>query len=203
MKTAITAIISSVLFFCASASAQNVTATPAAQNVTAEDFVTKVYALFSADNSKNELCEDCKNMLSMIPSEDNMALWLDSADGYVLSYYGQTIPSVSALATIDNDSVANFGYFFLFPYDDLNHEEMNRRQALFCGCLLQEMQDLGASMGVNTLSDALFEASGDYNGNFVDFRLTEENTNGNTGRYVLYLSVEPHAFTATDALAAL
>ncbi|MDE7438767.1 MAG: hypothetical protein K2M93_09820 [Muribaculaceae bacterium] len=172
-------------------------------NVTAKDFVTKVYALFSPDHTKDELCEDCQNVLRLLPSEDNMGLWLDSADGYHLNYYGQTIPGVSAMANVENDSVTNFGFFFLFPYNDVTREEMDRRQARFCGSLLQEMQDIGAVMGVNTASDALFEASGDYNGNFVDFRLLEEATGANTGRYVLYLTVEPHAFTAADSLAAL
>lgn len=203
MKNTITAIISSVLLFAASASAQTVDISAIPVNVTAEDFVTKVYALFSPDHSKHELCEDCENMLRLMPSEDNMGLWLDSADGYQLNYYGQTIPSVSAMANVENDSVTNFGFFFLFPYNDTNREEMNRQQALFCGSLLQEMQDIGAVMGVNASSDALFEAMGDYNGNFVAFRLLDEEMDANTGRYVLYLSVEPHAFTASDTLAAI
>lgn len=203
MKNTITAIISSVLLFAASASAQTVNVSAIPMNVTAEDFVTKVYALFSPDRSKHELCEDCENMLRLMPSEDNMGLWLDSADGYQLNYYGQAIPSVSAMANVENDSVTNFGFFFLFPYNDASREEMNRQQALFCGSLLQEMQDIGAVMGVNTSSDALFEAMGDYNGNFVDFRLLDEETGSNSGRYVLYLSVEPRAFTASDNIAAI
>lgn len=203
MKNTLTAIISSVLLFAASASAQTVNTASIPLNVTAEDFVTKVYALFSPDHSKHELCEDCENILRLMPSEDNMGLWLDSTDGYQLNYYGQVIPSVSAMANVENDSVTKFGFFFLFPYNDGNHEEMNHQQALFCGSLLQEMQDIGAVMGVDAATDALFEATGDYNGNFVDFRLLEEETGTSTGRYVLYLSVEPHAFTASDSLAAL
>ena len=204
MKNTLTAIITSVLIlFAASASAQTVKISSIPVDVTAEDFVTKVYALFSPDHSKHELCEDCENMLRLMPSEDNMGLWLDSADGYQLNYYGQTIPSVSAMANVENDSVTNFGFFFLFPYNDATRDEMNRQQSLFCGSLLQEMQDIGAVMGVDASTDALFEASGDYNGNFVAFRLLEEETGANTGRYVLYLSVEPHAFTTSDTLAAL
>lgn len=172
-------------------------------NVTAADFVTKVYGIFSPDKSKDELCEDCETVLHLLPSEDNMGLWLDSADGFHLNYYGQTIPSMSAMATVEKDSVTNFGFFFLFPYTDINREEVNRQQALFCGSLLQEMQDIGAIMGVDTVADALFQACGDYNGNFVNVRLLDEPTGETEGRYVLYLSVEPHAFTEADNLAAL
>lgn len=172
-------------------------------NVTAADFVTKVYGIFSPDKSKDELCEDCETVLNLLPSEDNMGLWLDSADGFHLNYYGQTIPSMSAMAAVEKDSVTNFGFFFLFPYNDLNREEINRQQALFCGSLLQEMQDIGAIIGVDTSADALFEACGDYNGNFVNVRLLDEQMGNSEGRYVLYLSVEPHAFNEADNLAAL
>ncbi|MDE6340260.1 MAG: hypothetical protein K2K97_10815, partial [Muribaculaceae bacterium] len=137
---------------------------PIPVSLTAEDFITKVYGVLSPGRSKNELCEDCANVLNLIPSEDNMGLWLDSADGYQLNYYGQTIPDVSAMAAIESDSVANFGFFFLFPYTGATKDEMCRKQALFCGSLLQEMQDIGAIMGVNAASESLFEACGDYQG---------------------------------------
>ena len=58
-------------------------------------------------------------------------------------------------------------------------------------------------MGVDTSADALFEACGDYNGNFVNVRLLDEKMGNSEGRYVLYLSVEPRAFTPADNLAAL
>lgn len=171
--------------------------------VTAEDFITKVYGIMSPDRTKGELCEDCANILSLMPAEDNMGLWLDSADGYQLNYYGQKIPDVSAMATIEEDSVANFGFFFLFPYEDATKEATNQRQCLFCGSLLQEMQDIGVIMGVNTEADALFEATGDYKGNFVDVRLMDESTGENSGRYVLCLMVEPGTPNSADSMAAL
>lgn len=171
--------------------------------VTAEDFITKVYGVLTPDRTKGELCQDCANILSLIPAEDNMGLWLDSADGYQLNYYGQKIPDVSAMATIENDSITNFGFFFLFPYEDTNKEATNQRQCLFCGSLLQEMQDIGVIMGVNTEADALFEATGDYKGNFVDVRLMDESTGENTGRYVLCLMVEPGTPNPADSMAAL
>ncbi len=67
--------------------------------------------MLSPDRTKSELCEDCANVLNLMPAEDNMGLWLDSADGYQLNYYGQKIPDVSAMAVIDRDSVSNFGFF--------------------------------------------------------------------------------------------
>ncbi len=164
---------------------------PVPVDLTAEDFITKVYGVLSPDRSRDELCDDCVKLLNLMPSEDQMGLWLDSTDGYQLSYYGQRVPDVSAMAVIERDSVANFGFFFLFPYNMSTKEEMNRRQALFCGSLLQELQDMGAIVGVNPSADALFEVTGDYKGNFVEARLIDESIDAVTGRYVLYLSVEP------------
>lgn len=172
-------------------------------NITAKDFVTKVYGICSPDRSKSELCDDCANALNLTPSEDNMGLWLDSADGYQLNYYGIVLTDVSAMATVESDSVSNFGYFFLFPYTSATKEEISDKQASFCGCLLQEMQDIGAMMGVNTVCDCLYEACGEYQGNFVDVRLSDETTDEGNGRYVLYLLVEPAGFKPVDNMAAL
>lgn len=41
--------------------------------------------------------------------------------------------------------------------------------------------------------DSLFEATGEYAGNFVDLRLADEPAVSGGGRYVLYLTVEPGA----------
>ncbi len=101
-------------------------------------------------------------------------MWLDSSEGYCLSYYGMIVPQVSAIASIERDSVANFGFFFLFPFTTSNREDMNRRQAEFCGCLLQEMKDIGMTLAVISGSDSLFELAGDYMGNYVTVRLTDE-----------------------------
>lgn len=71
---------------------------------------------------------------------------------------------------------------------------MNRRQASFSGSLLQEMQDIGALMAAEPgPEDSLFEATGEYAGNFVDLRLADEPAVSGGGRYVLYLTVEPGA----------
>lgn len=171
-------------------------------NLTAEDLVTKVYGVFSPESSKAQICEDCVNMLNVDPSEEDMGLWIDSSDGYRFSYYGLTVPYISAMVSIERDSVTNFGFFFLFPYNAANRDEMNCRQAQFCGSLLQEMYDLGISFSVIGSSDSLFEICGDYKGNFIKTRLSEEPTGDSEGRYVLCLSVEPDAFTPADNLAA-
>lgn len=179
-----------------SATLRNETAVTSRQipvEVTAEDFITKVYGVFSPERSKEELCTDCKNILELLPEEDRMGLWLDSTEGYQISYYGQTIPDVSAMATIERDSVAGYGFFFLFPYEVSSREEMNARQAAFCGSLLQEMQDIGVVLGENQMADALFEVSGDYKGSMVDVRLIDEGRTDGSGRFVLYLRVDRKA----------
>ncbi len=173
-------------------------------NFTAEDLITKVYGVLSPESSKAQICEDCVNMLNLRPTEEDMGLWVDSSDGYRFSYYGLTVPDVSAIASIERDSVVNFGFFFLFPYNAANRDEMNCRQAQFCGNLLQEMHDIGVSFSViGSSSDSLFEICGDYKGNFIKVRLSEEPAGDLKGRYVLCLSVEPDAFTSADSLAAL
>ena len=172
-------------------------------NITANDLVTKVYGVLSPESSKAELCEDCATILNLRPSEEDMGLWLDSTDGYQFSYYGLTVPDVSALASIERDSVGNFGFFFLFPYSSTStKEEMNLRQSQFCGSLLREMYDIGVSLDVITNPDSLFEVAGNYKGNFVEIRLMDEVVSGSLGRYVLFLSVEPNGFTDADNLAA-
>lgn len=50
--------------------------------LTAEDFITKVYGVLSPDRSRAELCRDCRTMLDLMPEEDNMGLWIQSDDGY-------------------------------------------------------------------------------------------------------------------------
>lgn len=173
------------------------------ENITAEDFITKVYGVFSPETTKDELCEDCRKVLNLMPAEDEMGLWLESADGYQLSYYGQTIPDVSAMATIDKGSVKDFGFFFLFPYTADTRENMNRRQADFCGSLLQEMQDLGVILAASTTTDALFDVSGEYEGNSLEMRLIDESLpEAGNGRYILYLTVAPGP-TATPLAAQL
>ena len=172
------------------------------KSITAEDLVTKVYGALSPECSKAELLGGCVSEFNLSPSEEDNGMWLDSSEGYCLSYYGMIVPQVSAIASVERDSVANFGFFFLFPYTISNREDMNRRQAEFCGCLLQEMKDIGMTLAVISGSDSLFELAGDYMGNYVTVRLTDEGA-GASGRYVLCLYVEPDGFTPADDFAAI
>lgn len=174
-------------------------------NVTANDFVTKVYGLFSPQISKGELCDNCRAMLKINPEEEGANLWLDTAEEYRLNYYGQELHCVSAMATIEGDSVANFGYFVIFPYNYTNKQETTASQAQFCGCLLQELHDLGAELDVATIPGSLFEVTGSYSANHIDLRLTDEPADIFSGRFVLYITVEPNASlpVPADSFAAL
>lgn len=165
--------------------------------VTAEDLVTKIYGVIDPSLSKQECSDQAFSILRLRPQEDNAALWLETSDGYGISYYGMQ-PEVSAMARFGNETLSDFCFFFLFPYQEDSKEECTRHQADFCGSLLQEMHDIGITMGRDSLSDDLFEVSGSYRGNFVDVRLMEERTAENEGRYILILSVEPGGFLPVD-----
>lgn len=169
--------------------------------LTAEDMVTKVYGVVDPEVSKDECVRRSRELLRLTPEDDNGALWLETAGGYGVNYYGM-IPDVSAMVRFGDDKVSDFGYFFLFPYASGNKQESIREQADFCGSLLQEMADIGLPMDLNTESDDLFEAVGDYNGNFVDVRLLDEKNDTGSGRYILILSIEPGAFTTADDMEA-
>ncbi len=169
--------------------------------VTAEDMMTKLYGVVDTGVSKDECVRQSRSKLRLTPEEDNGVLWLESDGGYGVNYYGM-FPAVSAMVRYGDDGsadrVSDFGYFFLFPYTSAGKQEAIRDQADFCGSLLQEMADMGLAMDLNTATDDLFEAVGDYNGNFVDIRLLDEKGASDAGRYILILSIEPGAFTAAD-----
>lgn len=178
---------------------------PMPVEVTAEDFVTKVYGVLSPAQDKESLCRDCHTKLRMMPEEDEMGLWLQKDDGYQLSYYGMK-PDCTAMARIGDKAVSDFAFFFLFPYEAGKREAANRRQSEFTGSLLQEMKDIGLTLDSNLTTDALLELYGDYEGNLVELRLIEEGTSiesqptdsARDGRFVLLLRVEPGAYTAAD-----
>ena len=164
--------------------------------VNADDLMTKVYGLLSTNLTKSATKKEANRLLNVTPSDEEGVLWLDSETGYGLDYYGMT-PDVSAMArfydpeTADTTNMAtakvnDFGFFFLFPYDNNDKESVNRNQADFCGALLTELKDMGVALGVNEASSDLFEVLGTYNGNNIDMRLFDEGS-----RYVLMLAVEP------------
>lgn len=204
MKTKVTIIIIMLLALCSvGISAQEVAVSSvlsraAKQKVelpielNARDFLTKVYGLFPVEMSKSEIVAASEYAISMVPDEDETGLWLEGEDGYAVNYYGMT-PEVTAHAAFDDgESVSDYGYFFMFPYTTGNRETANSSQASFSSTLLQEFFDLGVDMSVDTLSDALFEVVGDYDNDRVDVRLLEEHeTDDNSGRFILILTVNP------------
>lgn len=173
--------------------------------VTAEDMLNKLFGVVDPGVSKDECVSHSRRVLRLTPVEEDGILWLDSDSGYALNYYGM-FPSVSAMARYGGEEsdggVSDFGYFFLFPYSSMSKLEAIRDQADFCGCLLQEMFDMGLPFDLYTATDDLFEAVCDYKGSLVDIRLLDEKQSNDGGRYILILSIEPEAFTAADDLVA-
>ena len=167
--------------------------------LTAEDMVAKVYGVVDPESSKEECVARVRRALRLTPEEDEGVLWLERDGGYGINYYG-LVPDVSAMARFENgdQSVSDFGYFFIFPYSEGAKSRSIREQTDFCSSLLQEMYDIGLPMDLNTATDDLFEAVGDYKGSLVDVRLLDDKHQDGNGRYILILSIEPKAFTPAD-----
>lgn len=168
--------------------------------VTASDLVTKVYGMFDPAVGCEELVLRSQSALQLTPRQEDSVYWLDSDSGFGLDYYGMR-PDVCAMVRYDTDTdnigAADYGYFFLFPYNADSRSDGIREQADFCGSLLQEMADLGLPMDLNTATDDLFEAVGDWKGSLVDVRLLDD-PQEKGGRYILILCIEPNAFTPDD-----
>lgn len=172
--------------------------------LTVADMVGKVYGVVNPDCSKKDCVAESRRVLRLTPEEDEGVLWLEADNGYRINYYG-LVPDVSAMARFENgeENVSDFGYFFIFPYEGHAKADGVREQTDFCSSLLQEMRDIGLPMDLNTATDDLFEAVGDYNGSLVDVRLLDDRHVDGDGRFILILSVEPKAFTAADNALAL
>lgn len=166
-------------------------------NVTASDFVTKVFGIFSPQCGIKDLEEDSSRLLHITPTVEDAGLWLDDIDGYAINYYGMH-PATSVYADVDASGVKSYSYFFMFPYDNGSRNMADMRQMDFCSVLLQEMTDIGASMGLNTLSQDTFDVYGEFKGNLVEITLREEASSEGGGRFIVTLSVEPEAFEAAD-----
>lgn len=169
--------------------------------LTAKDFVTKIYGVLDPTANAEEISRKSTELMNLTPSADRFGLWLETSDGYAIDYYGMT-PDVSAMARFDSGDVSDFGFFFLFPYEAADKNDANKRQSEFCGAMLQEMHDIGVILGVDGCNETLFDVIGEYDGNLVEVRLIDEEKSGGDGRFVLMLSVEPGAFTATDRISA-
>ena len=166
--------------------------------VSGYDLVTKAYGTIPAVNSREATIDLSSEVMNIVPSEEDDSLWLDSSDGYSISYNGMT-PDVSALVRLQNDSISDYGFFFLFPYSGTDKKCATADQVDFSKTMLQEFQDMGLDLGANPYTKDLFEVNGDYTDNFVALRLIDDSEGE---RYILMLSVEPNALSEADRLAA-
>lgn len=175
---------------------------PDALELTAEDLVTRVYGVFESGISERELRKNCENRIEMTDNGEDSSATLQTCGNYAISYYGMR-PEVTATVTFTDDEVSDFGYIILFPYNEETKGDAVRRQSAFCGCLLQEMQDLGLDLGGEPASEELFSLAGRYEGNFIQVRLIDSEAEHGNGRFILAINVEPSGFTAADDLVAV
>lgn len=169
--------------------------------LTAADLVTKVYGMLDTGLSRNEAIKEAGDRYRLTPSADSMGLWLDSADGYVVSYYGLT-PPVSAVANYGSEGVTDFSYFFLFPYAAGERKNADSAQCIFCSCLLQEMNDMGLVVGVPDVTDSIFEVFGSCDDKWLNVRLVEQVQDDDSGLFVLMLNIVPDSYTGADGIMA-
>lgn len=162
------------------------------------DLITKAYGMIPAVNDRKGTMELSESVINMTPVAEDNNLWLDSTEGYAIDYYGMT-PEVSALVRLENDSINDYGFFFLFPYSKIDKKSATENQVDFSKTMLQEFEDLGLDLGANPYTADLFEVSGDYTDNYVDVRLIDDQEGE---RYILMLSVEPNAVSEADRLIA-
>lgn len=156
--------------------------------VTAHDLMTKVYGFIQDSCTRADCIAGARTTVNLTPDAEGADLWLDSGDGYRLSYSGM-MPDVSAMArtALDNDSVREYCFFFLFPYNGtVDKENATRSQADFSGTLLQEMADMDMPLGADAGTDDLFDVEGGYQGRQVNVRLLDDIA---SGRYILMLAV--------------
>lgn len=175
-----------------------------AVDVNVRDMITKVFGILEGAATLDDCIRGARDF-DAEPQVDDRHVWVDSDRGYNIRYSGVT-PDVSAAAGIaDNDSIAEYCYFFLFPYDSDSHCRERQAQARFCGSMLQELNDMqDVSAGVNTLSTDLFDVVADCGGRLVNLRLMDSrNPDRNSGRYILMFIVQPDAFTPQDDIIAL
>ncbi|MDE5774687.1 MAG: hypothetical protein K2H86_09580 [Muribaculaceae bacterium] len=154
-------------------------------HVTAEDLMTKAYGVSECSLDSTSSIAKVIAVLGMTPQEDEYGQWLDSADGYRVNYGGMC-PEVSAMANYDNGTLEDMAFFFIFPYAEGEREWANVNQARFCGCLLQEMSDMGLELGADSdvLSPLYFDVDTSHENHPVNVKLREYD-----GAYVLALHV--------------
>lgn len=161
--------------------------------VSGRDLLTKAYGTIAAVNSSEGAIRMAAEEMNLTPSRENDYLWVDSSEGYNLEYKGMS-PDVSALVRLENDSISDYGFFFLFPYADSTED-----QAKFSLAMLEDFEKIGVDLGANAYTSDMFEVSGDYSDNYLAMRLIDD-TEGE--RYILFLSVEPNAISEADRASA-
>ena len=160
-------------------------------NVDGADLIEKVYGVENYQKGKDRIITAAHEATALTPSEEAGTYWLDSDDGYQLAYNGMA-PKVAAMAKFDgDDKVEEFGYFFVFPYNADTRKAATGDQAAFCGSLLQEFNDMGMEMGVNTATTDLFDVLADNDSASVNARLIDDMADNGDGRYILFLVVNP------------
>ncbi len=154
--------------------------------VNASDLLSKVYGVAECQLDSAACIGKVVDLTGMTPVADEYGHWLDSVDGFRLNYYGLT-PEVSSMARFNDGGVGEFAFFFIFPYGEGERAWANRRQAEFCGLLLQELHDLGLDVDAEAagLPSAYFTLNTRRDGRPVDILLRED-----TDRFVLALHVE-------------
>lgn len=168
-------------------------AAPHRLNVTAKDFLTKVYGVCPNHLSKSEAADMVATAISISPVEDGNGSWIDGDDGFAVCYYGST-PVATAMAIYDEEEkLSDYGYYFEFGFEEGAREAARCEQSVFCGCLLQELSDIGAEMSSEEENDSLFNVSGSCCGVSFRLRLIEENFGAadDEGAFLLLMTVSP------------
>lgn len=166
--------------------------------VSGRDLLTKAYGTISSVNSSEGAIDMAQKTMNVTPEREDNYLWLDSADGYNIEYNGMS-PEVSALVRLENDSISDYGFFFLFPYSADDKENAGMDQTRFSLSMLEDFESLGVDLGANAYTSDLFEVNGDYADNYMAMRLIDDSEGE---RFILLLSVEPNACNEMDRVAA-
>lgn len=145
--------------------------------VNVNDLLSKVYGVSDCRLDSVSCIENVVERIGMMPIEDEFGYWLDSADGYRLSYSGMA-PEVSSMAKFRKGKIRDFAFFFLFPYAEGERDWANVRQARFAGNMLQEINDMGLDIAADD-SD-YFTAVTEYEDHPVQLFLREDD-----GQFVL------------------
>lgn len=140
--------------------------------VTAAELIGKVYGVADPRCGREECRDKALHSFSAAPVESDGAEWMGEAEGFVISYGGQT-PESEAMARYSHNDVTGYGYIFYFPYSSHGREKANREQCRFCSSLMEDLVEIGAIMGADPQTEDLFDVTAIYKGNDVQLTLSE------------------------------